>query len=101
MFIRDELTGLAPGTNVRWAMVTKAGVKLAGERATLSQDGKMLQARLLSPAGATFSVIPADPPKDDFNAANPDTRILIVNVIAPASGHIQLDVALRPGSTEP
>jgi len=101
VFIRDELTGLTPGTNVRWALVTKAGVKLAGDRATLTQDGKMLQARLLSPADATFSVIPADPPKDDFNAANPDTRILVVNVTAPASGQIQLDVALRPGSTEP
>src|ERR1019366_161615 len=30
--IRDELAGLAPGTNVRWALVTKADVKLAGDR---------------------------------------------------------------------
>lgn len=101
VFIRDELTGLAPGTNVRWALVTRTGVKLAGNRATLKQDGKALQARLLSPAGAIFSIIPADLPKDDFNAANPDTRILVVNVTAPASGHIQLDVALRPGLAEP
>jgi hypothetical protein len=101
VFIRDELTGIAPGINVRWALVTKAGVKLAGDRATLTQHGKMLQARLLSPPDATFSVIPADPPKDDFNAANPDTRILIVNVTVPASGRVQLDVALRPGSTKP
>jgi hypothetical protein len=101
VFIRDELTGLAPGTNVRWALVTKADVKLAGDRATLEQNGKALQARLLSPAGAKFSVIPADPPKDDFNAVNPNTQILVVNVTAPASGQVQLDVALRPGSTGP
>jgi hypothetical protein len=101
VFIRDELTGLAPGTNVHWALVTKADVKLAGDRATLKQDGKALQARLLSPAGAKFSVIPANPPDDGFNAANPNTRILVVNVTAPTSGQVQLDVALRSGSTEP
>jgi aspartate/glutamate racemase len=67
----------------------------------LKQDGKALQARLLSPAGAKFSVIPANPPDDGFNAANPNTRILVVNITAPASGQVQLDVALRPGSTQP
>lgn len=98
--IRDELTGLAPGTNVRWAMVTRAKVDLTGSRARLSQDGKMLQARLLSPANASFTVIPANPPDDGFDAPNPDTRILVVNVIAPASGRLELSVALRPGSGE-
>jgi hypothetical protein len=100
VFIRDELTGLAPGTNVRWALVTRANVKPAGNRATLRQNGKALQARLLSPAGAIFSVIPADPPDDGFNDPNPNTQILVVNVTAPASGQVQLDVALRPGASD-
>jgi hypothetical protein len=98
--IRDELIGVAPGTEVRWALVTHAVVALDENRATLKQDGKELQVRLNSPAGATFSVIPADPPGDGFNAPNPDTRILIVTVKAPASGRVQLDVALRPGKLE-
>jgi len=99
--IHDELTGVAPGTNVRWAMVTKADVNISGNHATLRQAGKTLQATLRSPAEATFTVIPADPPVDDFDAPNPNTRILIVNVTAPASGQIQLEVALSPGSNTP
>jgi hypothetical protein len=100
VFIRDELTGLAPGTNVRWALVTRANVKPAGNRATLRQNGKALQASLLSPVGAIFSVIPADPPDDGFNEPNPNTRILVVNVTASASGQVQLNVALRPGASD-
>ena len=98
--IRDELTGVAPGTEVRWAMATKAEVKVNRSEATLAQAGKILRARLLSPGDATFSVIAADPPNDGFNAPNPDTRILIVKVNAPASGRIQLEVTLHPGNAD-
>jgi len=97
--IQDELTGVVPGTKVRWAMATRATVEIAGTRALLKQDGKMLEARLVSPAYATFEVIPADPPVDDFNAPNPNTRILLVNVTAPESGKVKLKVTLQPGST--
>jgi hypothetical protein len=96
VFIHDELTGIAPGTNVRWAMVTKANVEVLGNQAKLRQNQKELRARLLSPEGAVFSVIPADPPDDGFNAPNPSTRILVANVAAPTSGEIKLSVALQP-----
>jgi len=98
VFIRDEVTGVTPGKEVRWAMVTKARIGLSGTRATLKQAGKILQARLLSPADAVFSVIPADPPGNDYDAPNPDTRILIVKVRTPPTGEIHLTVALRPGA---
>jgi hypothetical protein len=98
--IRDELSGVAPGTEVRWAMVTRAQVKLNRNQVTLAQASRTLRAGLLSPADATFSVIPADPPNDGFNAPNPGTRILIVKVSAPASGRIQLEVTLHPESTD-
>ena len=94
--IEDELGGVTPGTDVRWAMVTHANVKLDGAHATLRQSGKVLHATLLSPAGAGFTVISADPPDDGFNAPNPNTRILVVNVKAPESGDIKLGVALQP-----
>ena len=94
--IRDELTGVKPGQETRWAMVTRAKVELNGDQATLRQDGKMLRAKVVSPAGAQFSVIPADPPRDNFNAPNPGASILIVNVAAPADGKIELAVVLTP-----
>jgi len=59
-----------------------------------------MQARLLSPADAVFSVVPADPPNDGFNTANPNTRILLVKVSAPASGRMRLEVSLRPGNSD-
>jgi hypothetical protein len=99
VLVRDELTGLAPGTEVRWAMVTRAQVHVDRNQATLKQNGKTLQARLLSPADAVFAVLPADPPNDGFNAPNPNARILIVKVNAPASGRMQLEIALRPGNS--
>ncbi len=88
----DPLAGLQPGH-------PRLLVKPAGNQATLRQNGKALQARLLSPPKAIFSVFPANPPDDGFNEPNPNTRILVVNVTAPVSGRIQLEVALRPGAS--
>jgi len=96
VLIRDELRGLRPAAPVRWALVTRAQVELAGPVATLRQKGKSLPARVISPADLAFEVIPADPPEDDFNAPNPDTRILILNTVAPASGELQIEVTLQP-----
>lgn len=93
--IRDELSGLAPGTNVRWAMVTRANVTTDGAQATLTQEGKTLRAQLLAPEQTAFSVVPADPPDDGFNAPNPDTRVLTVNLSAPEDGHVRLHIVLR------
>ena len=96
--IRDELSGVAEGTKVRWAMVTRAAVQIADTNATLTQDGKVLSASLLSSSPAKFNVVPADPPADGFNAANPNTRILVTHVVAPESGKILIEVILRPGT---
>jgi hypothetical protein len=97
VLIRDELTGLSPGTTVRWTLVTRAGVDLARDHAILRQDGRTLQARLLAPRGAVFGVMPADPPDDGVNAPNPGARMLVINTVASASGQLRLDVVLRPG----
>jgi len=97
VYIRDKLTGLKPGADIRWAMVTKAEVILASDGAILQQGGKTLDAKLLSPSGAAFTVIPAaGPPEDDFNEANPGASILVMNLTAPESGRVQIDVALSP-----
>jgi hypothetical protein len=98
--IRDELAGVAPGKDVRWAMVTRAQVDLNGRTATLKQNNKTLQAKILSPAGAAFEVIPADPPIDSFNAPNPNTRILVIHLAAPADGKLNIAVELDcPGAS--
>lgn len=95
VIVCDELSGLEPGAAVRWAMVTKAQVETEGRQATLRQEGKTLHARLACPEAAAFSVIPAKPPEDGFNAPNPGARILMVEVPAPASGELRIEVFLE------
>jgi hypothetical protein len=98
--IEDLLTGLKPGAEVRWAMVTPAKVRVKGDAATLRQQGRTLQARLSSSVQSGFRVIPADPPRDYFNASNPGVSILVANAKAPASGELKFVVSLWPGADE-
>lgn len=94
--ICDELSGLKPGETVRWQMVTRSDVKVDRAHAVLRQNGKALHAQVLSPSNAKFQVVAADPPDDGVNAANPNTRILVINVRAPADGRVKIEVRLRP-----
>jgi hypothetical protein len=103
VLIRDEMDGLKPGDVVRWAMLTKAEVALAEGAsptdAVLTQSGEKLRVRLLSLAGAVrFEVLPAEPPKNDYDAPNPGVRLLVVHAAAPASGKVAFGVVLQPGS---
>ncbi len=98
VLIRDEITGMIE-QSVRWAMVTRAECELVdgGREVVLRESGKSLRVRLVSPADASFRVRPAEPPKDGFNAPNPDTRILTVTVPRPESGELTLQVQLESG----
>jgi len=107
VLIQDELTGLRPGADVRWVMVTGAAVVVSGDgaRAELTERGRTFEMRLLQPSGSMFDVIDAAPPADGFNAANPDRRMLIFHAMAPESGVLTLAVWLNsarlPGADAP
>ncbi len=92
--VRDSLRGLATGTPVRWAMATRAAIELAGATARLTQDGKTLQAVLAPACGARFSTRSAEPPAD-YDAPNPGVAFLLVETGAPASGELEIEVALE------
>jgi hypothetical protein len=101
VLIRDEIEGLQGGSTVRWAMLTKADVGSPGPQAIgseliLQQAGQHLRVHLQLPLDAKFEVIPANPPDDDFNAPNPNAHLLIVNMVAPASGRLNIAVILQP-----
>lgn len=97
VLVQDELRGLKAGASVRWAMLTGADVEIAGDRATLRENGRVLEARLLAPA-ASFTVIPAEPPQDSFNAPNPGRRILTVTFAPAADGTLRIAVLLGEAS---
>lgn len=100
VLIQDELTGLRPGSVVRWQMATRAAIAANQGTAVLTQDGRTLHAQVLAPA-ATFTVASGEPPADGFNAPNPGVRLLIATATAPADGTLRLAVLLTPGTTAP
>ncbi len=64
VLVQDEVVPAGKKPDVLWWFLhTRASVKLgkSGRRALLRRNGRVLEALLLSPAGAGFSVLPAEP----------------------------------------
>ncbi|WP_161554716.1 heparinase II/III domain-containing protein [Ereboglobus luteus] len=106
VFIKDSIEGAAPGAEIRWAMVTKAQIQLSqdnsGGHALLTQNGKQLRAWAGNVDGEKreFEIIPAGASvKNNYDAPNPGTRILIVRAKASAGGSAVIAVELRAGET--
>lgn len=91
VLVQDEFQ-LAKSAEITWAMTTDAKIKLDGNEALLSQDGKQLQVKVLSPAGATFSSASAEqkPPE----RANKGVRRLLATV--KGRGAVRIVVVLTP-----
>jgi hypothetical protein len=100
--VQDEFTALGKPASVRWAMVTRASVKVDGAgQATLSQEGKKLTLRVLEPAGATLKIYPTDPPPAKTDARNEGTRMVGFEVQVPAGAAQRLVVQFVPQSATP
>ena len=93
VLIEDEIDA-ADSVAVAWTMHTTASVTIHGSEALLSEGGKVLAARILSPQGAVFSVEPAHaaPPQNP----NEGVRRLMVELPS-ASGRCRIAVVLQPG----
>jgi hypothetical protein len=102
--VQDEFTALDREARVRWAMVTRADVKIEGPgRATLTPQGRTLAFRVVEPVGATLAIYPTDPPPAATDARNAGTRLLGFEVRAAPRQSQRLIVQLVPGepSTTP
>ena len=100
VLVQDELDLDAP-CQATWAMTTEAKIDLAppgasapGPVAMLTLEGRNLEARVLSPAGAAFSIESAEqkPPE----AENKGIRRLIVRVVTADKGPLRFAVLLSP-----
>ena len=97
--IQDEFKmGEQDGT-IRWAMMTNASVKLKGNKAILSQDGKQLTLKVISPKKAKLEIYQTDIPVNKYDAPNPNTRMIGFKVRAKAKENKRLVVLLKPKST--
>ncbi len=77
VLIQDEILLPAPG-EVLWTMMTAGEVVLREHEAQLEQGSAQLHARILSPDGARFAVLPANPPPPQ--SPNPDCKRLVVRL---------------------
>ena len=92
VLVQDEFD-LREMTGITWGMTTDADIELQDEAAVLKLDGKELTARILSPAGAVFTVesVEQDPPQK----RNEGVRRLVVR-LPRSQGSVRIAVLLSP-----
>lgn len=99
----DRLTFDAPA-EVWWFAHTRAVIDVAddGRSATLSQDGKRLRARIVSPEDARFEVMAATPlpGSPDPRGQNPNNGAQVINT-APGSNFVMRGEERRFGEPDP
>jgi Heparinase II/III-like protein len=97
--IQDQLTGLRPGSRVRWQMITTGTPDDLGKSAlTLHQKGEQLILTLLAPDRAVWSLIDTAKPRHEWDSPNPGTRMITFETSAPKSGRVTLAVVATPGT---
>jgi hypothetical protein len=102
VLVRDRLTGLTPGTSVRWGMVTPGKPSAPGERAlVLRQGDASLTLRILSPAEPAWTLVDTAKPRNEWDSPNSGTVMTAFHAVAPDSGVLDLAVVLTPGSSRP
>jgi len=92
VLVQDELEATQP-VEVVWNFLTKAKIEANGDRATLTRGRAKLEARILSPAGAKFEVISANPPPPQRQ--QPDVHNLTVRLPAKTT-QTRIAVLLSP-----
>ncbi|MCA9159251.1 MAG: hypothetical protein KDA72_13045, partial [Planctomycetales bacterium] len=99
--IEDSLTGLTPGSHVRWGMITRAEVG-AGADATLrlQLQAQRLTLTIAEPLGATWATVNTEKPRHEWDSANPGTTMVAFEVVAPEDGKLRLVVVATPGSRD-
>ena len=98
MLVQDDLKTLGHTTSVRWGMATRAEVTLSDSHtATLTQDGRTVTLRVLSPEGARLAVYDMENPPRDYDSRNPDTRMAGFEIEIASSTTETLAVFLESG----
>lgn len=74
--IQDEFTAPDRPATVRWAMVTPATVSITGDKnAELNKDGKAMRLTVITDKKTQLQTY-STAPKADYDASNPDTRLI-------------------------
>ncbi len=98
VLIQDDVVAPDTEARIRWGMATNAEIELQGHEAVLRQKGRRISAAILSPPGATFTVIDMETPPAEHDAANPNTRMLAFEVTVAPHASETLAVYFEPGA---
>jgi len=100
VLIQDELSGLKPGSRVRWGMITPGTPgETEGTRLELRQGDESMSLAILA-AGKTprWEIIDTSKPRNEWDSPNRGTRKVAFEAASPASGKLTFAVLLTPGS---
>ncbi len=101
VLIEDELTGLKPGSRVRWGMITPGEPDTSdGPQITLRQKGASLKLTIMSPKATAWQTIDTATPRNEWDSPNRGTRMIAFEAVAPESGKLTLTVLAAPGETK-
>ena len=92
VLVQDEVE-VTGSVDIVWNFHTRASIAPAGARATLAQGKAQLEARILSPEGARFEVISANPPPPQ--AQQPEVHNLAIR-LPTVKGRVRIAVFLSP-----
>jgi hypothetical protein len=99
VIVQDELTGLVPGSRVRWGMLSPGVPEDLGKKGlVLRQHEERLRLSIVSPKTKGWTQIETETPPHQWDSPNPGTRMVAFDAVAPANGKLTLVVALTPGS---
>jgi hypothetical protein len=101
VLIQDELTGLRPGSRVRWGMITTGSPEsgLGQSILTLDKSAKRLTLTARSPTEIQWKEIDTATPRHEWDTPNPGTRMVAFEAQASKSGKLTLTVVATPGSS--
>ncbi len=94
VLVDDTLEGLAPGTPVRWQMLTRAQAEVQGEDVLLRQSGRTLRLRWLGAQRPAWTLRSAAEPLPAYNAPNPGVTLVQAQATPDTQGRVQLQVSL-------
>jgi hypothetical protein len=101
VLVQDQLTGLRPGSRVRWGMITPGTpTPLGRSTVQLAQRDAYLKLRAVSPSDVGWKTIDTSRPRNEWDSPNRGTCMVAFEAIVPDSGELTLAVVATPGSCE-
>ncbi len=101
VLIQDQLSGLEPGSRVRWGMITPASVKVINDSTIeLKQEDATLSLMILSPQVSKWIIINTEEPRNEWDSPNPGTRMVAFEDSAPQAGELTFAVLATPCGSE-